>query len=628
VIKIRSIPDEETSIRSIPDESSIDKNSGKKSTLQSIAESSPVEFTLGMGDKLSNLMRSGANFVGANLPYVKTGEGTAYEIGKLAGDIAGFLGGGEIAGAARLGAEGLPYIGKAAQALGGESFLPRMSRRALGSAAFGALEDPENRLSSAATFGGISGILDASLGGLGKLRPSKLFRGTLSPEELQRNLDITRGTSTSLGDVIQSPSLKYNYENILAKIPGAGATNKMQETAVQVKDKGKELLARILGENEPENVKKTLNESLKKSYREAKEQKRDLYKKTEDIADQMGLTVGRSNLSSTSSNILQEIEKSPELKRQLPSSIMEDLQFYKNPENFNNLRRSNILKGNLGTEARKLLKSGDEYHSGIYSQLRDALGRDIEESIQSKGSPELKSEYDAAQKFYREKIVPFEDKDVVKFVRKGADPDLIISSFIKKGSNDRSNLLDKLAHKLPQSQKGLLPYGFLSSSLENGEFNPLKFSSLYKGLGENQRKSLIPDEKLRKDVEDYVKLVKMNTEPLTLMNNVKTGQRNLNFLPILISHSLGGIGGGLTGYNQGGAPGALAGTFLGALAGLTLPGLVGKQASKYLTSPSVREKIVKKMIRGNPQSREEYAKALAQSLAEKYRSRNGNGNGS
>ena len=114
----------------------------QESMLDKISNSWPVNATLGAGDAVRDLLSLGAT---KNHPM---GEGKAYEAGKIGGDIAGFIGGGELLDTARAGMEALPYIGRGAQWLGREG-IPGIARRLSGSTLFGTAEHPEDRLKGA-----------------------------------------------------------------------------------------------------------------------------------------------------------------------------------------------------------------------------------------------------------------------------------------------------------------------------------------------------------------------------------------------------------------------------------------------------------------------------------------------
>lgn len=126
------------------------------SMLNKVANSWPVNATLGAGDAIRNLLSLGYT---SNSP---SGSGDAYKAGKLVGDIGGFIGGGELLDAARAGATALPLIGRGAQWLGREG-LAGLTRRMSGSTLFGAAENPEDRISGAKQ-GFKAGLLGETVG--------------------------------------------------------------------------------------------------------------------------------------------------------------------------------------------------------------------------------------------------------------------------------------------------------------------------------------------------------------------------------------------------------------------------------------------------------------------------------
>jgi hypothetical protein len=131
------------------------------STLQNIANSQLVNSVLGAGDAVRNTLSDTANIIpGVNIPSAQTGSGTAYNLGNIVGNIGAFLGGGEILDTARAAAEGVPYLGKLAQALSGNNFVSGLAKRAIGTAGYGAVTNPDNRAVGAAEGAGLSGLGD------------------------------------------------------------------------------------------------------------------------------------------------------------------------------------------------------------------------------------------------------------------------------------------------------------------------------------------------------------------------------------------------------------------------------------------------------------------------------------
>lgn len=471
--------------------------------------------------------------------------------------------------------------------LGGESLLGQTAAGALSGAA---TTNPNESnffgiLPSGKTGGSIeSALLNLLTGGAAKgleaARPSNVLRGTLSHEQLQKNVDVTAGTQTPLGDVISSPSLKRTFENILPYLPFSGASDAAQGVASDIKSQGKEIFSQLGVDKLGPNSGSELQDALKKAAADAREQKNKNYEIVNKMADDAGLNVGRDNFSNKANDILNEINLSPELKREMPSDVLSDLQSYADNKEGNTLKLSNIFKGKLGDKASDFYTNGRMYEYGFMKQLQDALGNDIDSSIEKSGTKALKDEYAQAQKDYQDKFAPFEDPDIVKYTRQGGDPDLILSHFIKTGQNDRATLLQKLVSKMSPTSKTLPLQMYLAKSLDNGEVNPLTFKTLYDKLGDNQKKVLINDDKTRDMLENYSDLVKKNTSPLTIMANPKTGQQNLDTQNTALLALLGHMASGNIGA-LGLAGGAVAGSRL---------------ATKALTSEAVRNALVKKMI--------------------------------
>lgn len=127
--------------------------------LERVANSAPVNATLGAGDAFRNMLGGAASLIpGVNIPNVKSGEGGAYTAGNIAGEIGGFVVGGELLDALRLGgaARGIPGL----SALSGEG-LRGAGRRVLGNTIGGAVGNPEDQSKGATQGAGISAALEA-----------------------------------------------------------------------------------------------------------------------------------------------------------------------------------------------------------------------------------------------------------------------------------------------------------------------------------------------------------------------------------------------------------------------------------------------------------------------------------
>jgi hypothetical protein len=467
----------------------------------------------------------------------------------------------------------------------------------------------------------VPSALGGALGKLGfdalsKLRPSSLLRGKLSHDELMSNLRSTEGTNTSLGDVIGSPFLKRQYENVLSKIPFSGAIPVMQETASQVKNKGENILSKILGNNNPEDANSQLYEGLLKNYEEHQSSKNSLYKNVNEIADKENLKLNLPKFSGEAKKYRDAIESTnilkyePEIKK-----IFNKLENYENPIREEegllvdkqgkslsskivppSLKEANILKGKLNRYSRLMASSPDaekRYIANIFNDLSSALKSDIKLSIKSHGHEPLIKAYERAEENYAKNFSPFLDKKIYKFIGGTSDPDTLVQSFVKNSlGSDRSRLAQSLIKTLPGEKKGLLAYAHLSKALDNeGHLNPSKLGTLINKLKPNQFKALIPNASIRRELRDFSKLSSMNSNILNLMHNPATGQRNLDAITgLLLGH---GTAGGILGYKEGGKKGAIA----GALTGLALPIAASRYAVKGLTSPSLRKSLIEKMLK-------------------------------
>lgn len=543
--------------------------------------------------------------------------------------------------------EYLPYVPVGGAGLGGQI---------ASGAAFGAGTSApgESATKNAIEDAALNAITHGVFAGANALRPSNLFRGNLTPQQLQQNLAAAGQTTTGLGDVIGSPFLKRQYENVISKLPFSGATEKLQQAGQAVTNKGSDILSSLLGNASPENVTDQLQDALMKNFKDHQAQKDNLYTNFNQIADQAGEKPDLSNFSdalqrnkddlknisilsgdptgrtlfnkvssyasglsesapSKARGVLStepEIQRDPLTGAPVSSGLGKDVsQVAQNtrqaytPLGSNALpvvdrptyQDANILKGRLLQAANTYRASPDASQrslANVFDDLGRSLRQDVHSSVSETKNAPLINAYNQAEENYQNNFSKFLDKDIYKFISGKKDADTITQSFIKSSkSADRANDLNKLGQALGESRP-LLSYSYFSRALDNeGNLNPAKLSTLIRNLGKNQFKALVPDYDMRNALRNYKKLYGMNVKGVNLMQNQATGQQALDILPALLAHSgstiLGGMAGGLP----------------GALAGMVLPGLAARPAVSALTSPAVREALVRKMIANQPWSK-------------------------
>lgn len=172
--------------------------------LENIANSPGINAILGAGDALKNMLSLGylSNSPSSNFGFTKgpnSGSGNAYNIGNIAGNIGGFIGGGEVLDAARAAGEGIPLAGRALKQLGGNDLLQSIARRISGSAIGGIAENPSDRIGGAET--------GAALGLAGEAIPLG-FRGLGEISEIINPVKY----ASKLGDKIKSTYENYKDE--------------------------------------------------------------------------------------------------------------------------------------------------------------------------------------------------------------------------------------------------------------------------------------------------------------------------------------------------------------------------------------------------------------------------------
>lgn len=410
----------------------------------------------------------------------------------------------------------------------------------------------------------------------------------LSEEQLQNALNVTKGTKTDIGNVIENPFLKRQFENVLPEIPFSGANKKMQATASGIENKANELLNSLKGDYEGANLGQSIQEALKQSEKEVREIKNKKFNELNQAAENEGVSTSRNSLVNEAKNKLDEINSDKHLSLLSDKNtikLLQDIINEKKDKNFS-LKNTDILRGKLGDKAHDAYISGNTEMSNIFKSLRDAASKDINDAIDNSGRQNLKDLRDTAFNYYKKEYVPFEDSDIMKFTRKGADTDTLVSSFIKNSrTSDRANLLSKLTQKLPKEDRDLLAYAYFSRAIKDNELNPQSLKTLYKSLGTKQKEALLSKEMINK-FSALSDLSQKNSEALNIMFNPKTGQRNSS---TLLGAGLPALGTGIGALATGSVPFTLLGG--------AIPTLLARPLTNLLTNERAREAIVNSILK-------------------------------
>jgi hypothetical protein len=499
----------------------------------------------------------------------------------------------------------LPY-GLAGE-LGALRALPRMGARAgaQGAAAVGANQDP---VSAAALSLGLEGGLRGAGKAVGKLAPSNLFRGSLTPEELMRNLEVSAGTNTPLGSVLDSPTLKAAFENISSRTLGGGGDAALGTIENQVTQAAENVINKTgkgLPQGDPNEVVKA---SLKKGFEEQTKKKNALYKPVSDIAKKEGFELDLKEFGRKAADKGRILEESPLMQSDAKlRSAFSKLSGFSNPtikvesailgpngkplisrEIVPSIAEANLVKNRFNEIAKQYANSPKVEDRHLASQFKDmarTLNSDVEKSIQTSGSDKLKTTYSTAKDNYKKNFAQFLDKDIYKFLSPEKNAESIVHEIIKPGkTKDQYKRIEKINNILPESEKNLLGNTYLKGAIDKeGNINPKKLAELINKLGDRQFKALFPDAQTRRELLNYGKLRGMNEKALSKMANPPTGYQN--FLPAQIAASAASGGALLT-----------AGHPLLAIGSVFGPSLLAKGFNKYATSEGRRNAIVKKIL--------------------------------
>jgi hypothetical protein len=387
---------------------------------------------LGAGDAVNNLLRGTSNMVmpkSMQVPMMHSGSGTGYGLGTALGDIAGFAGGGEGLGAVRGASEAIPYLGKIAEALGGQG-ASGVARRAVGSGTYGAIQNPDDRLKGFNQGAELSGALDMVPGALkGVSSISKVIR----PQEYAKQILDTLGSGQSLES--NAKSLAQSIQNSFKKQVGIG--NDLYNPVFS-----------SLGDSK-------LGSSIEVAGKNPKDTKLIPPGKyggiDQKILDSYDYKIGDLHDSYAKSPILQNAH---DLQSQLGTTVRQ-------------LQKTD-LKSNLSIADRKKMQG--------YQLAQDALQNDIGSFLKSK-NPKLSDQYNTATQYWRENVVPYVENPFIAKIAKGeVENPRNISTIFKNPEEGIGKIVDDLG----DSGKNSILYAELGKL--GKKLNPDQLLEASKGL--------------------------------------------------------------------------------------------------------------------------------------------------
>lgn len=405
----------------------------------------------GILDAIQNQGESIANLIpSVNFKPVQRGSGRAYTIGDLVGNVVPLLVGGGLAArglttVAKAAEESPSIIGNIAKWLGKDQYLSKMTKNALGNAAYagatqGLTNEPnesgENaRLRNALLWGGGSAVLDSIMPALrtGASGINKYLSADANAKSLMKMIEggenLTDLPKKFIGNI------KDVFEN-----KKAIASNKFND---------------FFNRFEENNPNSYLKRNIKKED--------DMFpyfsdqKKADYVANLIKSSLNDNEISKTSSSFFKKLSPDDIFTDELKKAHTD---FLKDPT----LRNAHFLSSKLGTQRRILKNYADPKYGETINRI-NTVKSDLDKKIDDFFKSDEKKlpyheEYKDIKDYYRENVAPFFNKKISKYSyglgkSTNESPEILANKF-KAPTEDINKVINYLSEKNPNAIKNLL----------------------------------------------------------------------------------------------------------------------------------------------------------------------------
>lgn len=430
-----------------------------------------------------------------------------------------------------------------------------------------------------------------------ELTPSALtarFGGsTRGMPEILENARAAEGTNTPLGDVIGSPAIKMGFENVSANVPGSRGTRILGDINQQVEQRANRVFD-DLAANHPRAADSnfTVKRILDTAFDTARTEKNALYNDASRLARENNVQFDMPDFVNGLMENAAAIRSSPLYTtnarfRKAFNDNLSLLEYDASPS----LSQLKLLVNDLDLNGRRLQKlpaGTDKFTGEMYSDLANTGRREITNSINRSGVPELINTYTNAERNYANNYAQFLDKDIHSFFANDKDAHTIVREIIAPSKkNDSAATIERIQNIMPQGNENLLGYTYLRGALDkNGDLQVNELNSLVKALGPRQFNTLFPEATTRQSLLDFGNLARMNAEARNLLNNPKTGYRGTK---IGIAASMASAAFAFL----------VAGDPVKAAAAIGVPIAAARYFNNRATNPGFRQAVLNRMLRNN-----------------------------
>jgi len=176
-------------------------------------------FSVGVQDKLLDALNKSIQTLAGEeyLARAPRGQGPAYELGGVAGEIGSYMiPGAAISKGIRYGSK-LPYVGKAFEALGGASYAPTAARNISGGAGAGYLLNPENNIEGAqqgALWSTLGEAIPGAARGLGHVYGEAVSRSKYAQSLMNKMKEHFDQTKSKASELYSGVLEKYGHQKV------------------------------------------------------------------------------------------------------------------------------------------------------------------------------------------------------------------------------------------------------------------------------------------------------------------------------------------------------------------------------------------------------------------------------
>lgn len=379
-----------------------------------------------------------------------------------------------------------------------------------------------------ALAGGLTaGALDLTAGAAGTAYNALANKLTPRAEEvlaLGKRFDVP----VYAPDAAASPTMN-KIATLSEEVPLLGMARPRMDQAAAAQKAAQSLKDRLTPQ--VDDVGREIQGSLSRRTEALQKAARTRYDQVAKVADPLG-AVPLANMRTTAQKLLEDAKKDIDPN----PALISRLENFVNAQN-GNFSQTRMFRSNLGDSIRQLETSMDLKAARPLQAIKGALEKDMNDFAQRSGG-DVATKWREADRFFREKVVPQRESDIVKAAR-NRNPDEVFKAFVKAGTKDRAQ---RLYTALDAPGRDAVKAGILQQALDKATsegakgvaFSPAKFSADLEKLQGSVGVFFKGADK--REIDGFVKLMRHIERAGQVAENPPTGNRVI--LPLFMGETL------------------------------------------------------------------------------------------